>query len=375
MKPLLSEIYVHPIKSTRGIQISSAQVVDTGLAFDRMMMLADPEGRFVTAREMPQLVLWQTALLPEGLILHSPDGDSRHICYADFTDTATSEVWGNHFPSYVAPAALNQWISEKLGRDLRLRWTGFSSARRVKNHDAQPLSYADGYPLLLISEGSLHALQQRCPQPLTMRHFRPNLVVRNTEAFAEDSWKVIKIGDVIFDVVKPCSRCILTTVNPDNGIPQAQREPLNTLMQFRYDGKNVDFGQNLIARNHGILHPDMPVEILEMAEPRLYPETAHPQPPHTHEERLEPLHSVLIETGETAFTGNNHTTLLEQLEAHQVDIPSSCRAGLCGTCRITLLSGEVTALTNSAVRGDKILACSCIPRTNLQLKLRRKEHK
>ena len=73
MKPSLSEIYLHPIKSTRGIEVSSAQVVESGLAFDRMMMLADPDGRFVTAREMPQLVLFQTALLPDGVVIHSPD--------------------------------------------------------------------------------------------------------------------------------------------------------------------------------------------------------------------------------------------------------------------------------------------------------------
>lgn len=377
MKPSLSEIYVHPIKSTRGIEVSSAQVVESGLAFDRMMMLADPDGRFVTAREMPQLVLFQTALLPDGVVIHSPDGDSIAVFYRDFTQRAPSEVWGNHFASLVAPEPVNLWLSEKLGRALCLRWTGFHSERRVEGHAEQPLSYADGYPLLLISAASLDALQQRCSQPLTMRQFRPNLVVRDTEPFAEDSWKVIRIGEVIFDVVKPCGRCILTTVNPADGTLHNQREPLHTLTQFRRYGNDVDFGQNLIARNQGLVRLDMPVEVLETAEPRVYPDNAHPLPAHTHEERLEPLHSVLIEThgiasGDIAFTGNNHHTLLDQLEAHNVPIPSSCRAGLCGTCRVTLLSGEVTALTNSAVRGDKILACSCIPRTNLQLKLRRK---
>lgn len=129
----------------------------------------------------------------------------------------------------------------------------------MKRHDAVPLSFADGYPYLLANEASLRDLQQRCPASVSIEQFRPNLVVTGAAAWDEDSWKVIRVGEVVFDVAKPCSRCIFTTVSPERGQKHPSGEPLETLKRFRtaQDNGDVDFGQNLIARNSGVIRVGM----------------------------------------------------------------------------------------------------------------------
>ena len=122
-------------------------------------------------------------------------------------------------------------------------------------------SFSDGFPLLLISESSFRALNNRLPEPVAMKRFRPNLVVKNTEPYAEDNWKKIRIGECEFQIVKSCSRCILTTVDPETG-KFSGKEPLRTLAGYRKQNGNVQFGQNLIATINGKLSVGMPVEIV-----------------------------------------------------------------------------------------------------------------
>ncbi|MDP7606099.1 MAG: MOSC domain-containing protein, partial [SAR324 cluster bacterium] len=120
---------------------------------------------------------------------------------------------------------------------------------------------SDGFPLLLISESSLSDLNNRLPESIAMKRFRPNMVVKNTEPYAEDNWKKIRIGECEFQIVKSCSRCILTTVDPETG-KFSGKEPLRTLAGYRKQNGNVQFGQNLIATINGKLSVGMPVEIV-----------------------------------------------------------------------------------------------------------------
>ncbi|MDQ5887498.1 MAG: uncharacterized protein QG667_787, partial [Pseudomonadota bacterium] len=122
--------------------------------------------------------------------------------------------------------------------------------------------FADGYQYLLIGEHSLADLNQRLPDAVPMLQFRPNLVVSGAEAFAEDEWKVLRIGSVVFDVVKPCERCIFTTVDPESGQMHPQKQPLVTLNQYRAFPAGTLFGQNLVARNSGLLMLGDGVEVL-----------------------------------------------------------------------------------------------------------------
>jgi hypothetical protein len=112
------------------------------------------------------------------------------------------------------------------------------------------VSFADGYPFLLIGENSLEDLNSRLEHPVPMNRFRPNFVVKDSEAFAEDSWKKIKIGETVFHIVKPCERCVITTVNQTTG-EKYGKEPLKTLATFRTKDNKVLFGQNLIAEKAG----------------------------------------------------------------------------------------------------------------------------
>jgi len=364
----LSQIFTHPVKSMRGLQFSHAQVTPSGLAFDRIFMLTETDGRFITARQHPQLVLFTPTLLSNGIVITAPDNQSVTVTFADFqTIKQPTEVWGNHFTAHLAADSVNDWFSQYFNRPVQLRWLGTELTRRIKHFPDMPLSFADGYPFLLVNEASFELLQERCPVPLELIQFRPNLVVDHVPAFAEDSWKTIKIGEIIFDVVKPCTRCILTTVNPETGKKSRLEEPLTSLQQFRSkENGDIDFGMNLIARNHGVIRTHDKVEVLETRAPIQYITKSSNKIAAVTLEEEKP---VIIDFQDATFTGNNQQVILEQLEQQGIPIKYSCRAGICGLCRIRLESGEVTPLRKGAIKNNgMILACSCIPKSNIRLK-------
>lgn len=365
----LSRLFIHPVKSMRGTQISHAQALESGLAFDRVFMITDPDGTFITARQYPEMVLFIPALTPDGLFLSAPDNSSATVRFADFSpESHPTEVWGNNFTALIAPESINQWLSGFFPRPVQLRWVGPEMTRRVKRLAHVPLGFADGYPFLLINEASLHDLRQRCPAGIKLEQFRPNLVVTGASPWAEDSWSVVRIGEVIFDVPKPCSRCVFTTVSPERGRKHPSGEPLATLQKFRSatDGSgDIDFGLNLVARNSGIVRAGDEVQVLAQKPPRPYGAAAVVE---TLEVESQSEASVAISWQGETFRGNNQQILLEQLEMKGYKIPYSCRAGICGSCKITLVEGKVRAMKKGAIRADgTILSCSCIPDGNLVL--------
>ena len=158
------------------------------------------------------------------------------------------------------------WLSRFIKKPIRLVHVPVQRARTTEagyGRDDDKVAFADGYPLLLIGQASLDDISSRVGRPLEMLRFRPNLVIEGSEAFAEDGWKRIRIGDVEFRVVKPCSRCILTTIDPQTGVRDEQREPLATLMSYRKQEGGTMFGQNLVNDSNGVLEVGMPVTVLE----------------------------------------------------------------------------------------------------------------
>lgn len=365
----LSHLFIHPVKSMRGLQLSHAQVLESGLAFDRIFMVTEPDGTFVTARQFPEMVRFTPALLTDGLFLQAPDGSQALIRFSDFAaPEQPTEVWGNHFTARVAPDSVNAWLSGFFPRPVQLRWVGPQPSRRVKRLTHVPLGFADGYPFLLINHASLQDLQRRCPASVRAEQFRANLLVSGAPAWDEDSWATLQIGSVIFDVPKPCSRCVFTTVGTESGRKHPDGEPLTTLQRFRsaQDGSgDIDFGLNLVARSSGIVRVGDEITVLARHAPRLYGagaavESVQPQ--------AQQAASVSIAWQGRVFQGDNQQVLLEQLEMQGVKIPYSCRAGLCGSCKVTLLAGDVKALKKSAIRSDgTILSCSCIPAGDIEL--------
>ncbi|QKJ86634.1 MOSC domain-containing protein [Paramixta manurensis] len=365
----LSRLFIHPVKSMRGLQLSHAQVLESGLAFDRLFMLTEPDGTFITARQFPEIVLFTPSLVQDGLWLQAPDGSHATLRYDDFNLTPSpTEVWGNHFTARVAPDNINQWLSGFFPRPVQLRWTGQTMTRRVKQRPDVPLGFADGYPFLLVNHASLVDLQQRCPASIRLEQFRPNLVVTGASAWAEDSWSVVRIGDITFEVTKPCSRCVFTTISPERGRRHPSGEPLSTLQKFRSaqdDSDDIDFGLNLIARNSGIVRIGDELCVLETKPARPYGAGEVVQ-----SLAVEPIAQgkVTIRYQGRSFSGNNQQILLEQLEMQGFRIPYSCRAGICGSCKMKLVSGEVQPLKQSALREDgTILSCSCIPANDIEL--------
>lgn len=365
----LSRLFIHPVKSMRGTQVSHAQALESGLAFDRVFMITDPDGTFITARQYPEMVLFTPALTPDGLFLSAPDNSSASIRFADFEgEGQPTEVWGNNFTSLIAPDAINQWLSGFFPRAVQLRWVGPEMTRRVKRLAHVPLGFADGYPYLLINEASLHDLRQRCPAGIKLEQFRPNLVVTGASPWAEDRWSTVRIGELTFDVPKPCSRCVFTTVSPERGRKHPSGEPLATLQKFRSatDGSgDIDFGLNLVARNSGILRAGDELQVLSEKPARPYGAGAVVE---TLDVAQQVEANVDISWQGETFKGNNQQILLEQLEMKGYRIPYSCRAGICGSCKMTLVEGNVKAMKKGAIRADgTILSCSCIPEGNVVL--------
>lgn len=273
--PLLSGIFLYPIKSCRGLSLSAAQVEPRGLRADRRYMIVDEAGRFLTQRELPRLALLQPvprtaagqtqeqaaqAGLPHGLLLTAPGRDPLPLPGALRPgDGAPRDVvvWEDRCAAVDAGDAAAAWLGGALGRPCRLVYLPDESRRPVDPDYGDPqdqVSFADGFPLLLVSEESLADLNARLPPavgPLGMERFRPNLVVRGCAPFAEDGWSRLRIGVVALAGVKPCARCVLTTIDPATA--QQGVEPLRTLSGYRRQGGKVLFGQNLIPRALGWL--------------------------------------------------------------------------------------------------------------------------
>ncbi|MER2494730.1 hybrid-cluster NAD(P)-dependent oxidoreductase [Vibrio neptunius] len=274
----LSQINVYPVKSLGGITQSSSWVEKQGLMFDRRFMLALSDGSMVTARKYPHMVKVQSSLTPDGLIFVVDGKSPLRLRYSDFKmQEAPAQVWKDTFTAYTTTDEADDWFSEVLQQRVELLFSGEQS-NRVREKVGHNVSFADGYPMLVIGQGSLDELNRRSPEHHSMDQFRANLIVSTNQAFEEDSWKRIRIGEVEFEAVKACERCILTTVDVDKGEFRASKEPLNTLSQFRANERGgVFFGQNLVAKNEGMVRQGDVVEVLEYKEKEFYPDNTPQQ--------------------------------------------------------------------------------------------------
>ncbi|WP_191831925.1 MOSC domain-containing protein [Pseudomonas fluorescens] len=265
----LSALYRYPLKSARGQALQSSSLGLLGLDGDRRWMLVERDnGRFLTQRAYPQMSQLTALHGVDGeLTLEAPGRPALKVAVpqAD-SDLRGVTIWRDTFRVPDAGDAAAQWLSEFIGKDVRLVHVPEERSRFLPGGYGEVndrVAFADGFPLLLIGQGSLDDLVQRVGRPLEMQRFRPNLVVEGAEAFAEDGWKRIRIGEMEFRVLKPCERCIMTTIDPQTGERSADREPLTTLKTYRQKEGDVLFGQNLVADGSGVLEVGMPVTVLE----------------------------------------------------------------------------------------------------------------
>lgn len=260
----LTGLWRYPVKSFRGTRCDTLPVGPRGPQGDRQWMLVDAEGGFLTQRQLPRMSLIDAQLLPDGLRL-SQGADAIEVAVPPRDAPLHSvSVWRDHCQAQLADTAVNQWLSQHLDTDCRLVYLPPSQVRPVDPDYAQPgdqVGFADGFPFLLISQASLDDLNRRLEQPVPMLRFRPNLVVEGCEPYAEDSWRRIRIGEIEFRVAKPCSRCIIPTIDPATA--ERSPEPLRTLSGYRRRDNKVYFGQNLAHDAQGELALGMGVEVLE----------------------------------------------------------------------------------------------------------------
>ncbi|MEC9482244.1 MAG: MOSC N-terminal beta barrel domain-containing protein [Halomonas sp.] len=260
----ISSLYRYPIKSTAYQAVGEAWVDEEGLEGDRRYMLAKPDGTFLTARTHPWLQRITAVPFPGGLRVSHPDlGDMVAREAAFEAEPFVTHVWDDSFAGLTTTRVLDEWVSQAVREPARLLWLGARSPRYRPGIERR-VSFADGYPLMLISQASLDDLNRRMAVPQRMIQFRPNLVVEGTMPCAEDAWRRIRVGEVEFLVDSPCSRCAMITVDPVSKTFQPRGEPLRTLAGYRRgSGGKVYFGQNLIAMNAGRLAVGSRVEVLE----------------------------------------------------------------------------------------------------------------
>lgn len=264
----LSSLHRYPVKSCRGQSAAGLQTDRYGLEGDRRWMLVTPEGDFLSQRQIPRMALIEPTLATDGLWLAAPGVDPLRVTGHTLSLPASrAQVWKDTVAAADAGEEAAAWLSTLL--EVTCRLVGMH-ARYHRSVDPErvggdhQVSFADGFSFLLISEASLVDLNSRLDTSLPMNRFRPNLVVSGCEAFAEDRWKRIRIGDTEFTVAKPCARCAITTTDQSTG-RRAGKEPLRTLARYRRleGGSQVFFGQNLVHLNYpGTLKVGQVVEVV-----------------------------------------------------------------------------------------------------------------
>ncbi|MBA5803280.1 MOSC domain-containing protein [Rhizobium changzhiense] len=257
----VSDLFIYPLKSARGIALQAADIDAYGLPGDRQAMVTDAQGHFITQRELPDLARIEVRpeakafrLLMQGkpdISVQPPQPETR----MDVT------VWKSAVSAAVADPESNRQLSEWLGREVRLVFFD-GQARRTANAEwageATPVTFTDGYQILVTTTGSLKALNADLAAhgegSVGMERFRPNIVIDTDEAWAEDRWAAIEIAGIRFDLVKPCSRCIMTTQDQLTGSREGPN-PMPAMGRIRMSAdRRVPgplFGWNATPRGSG----------------------------------------------------------------------------------------------------------------------------
>lgn len=267
----LSGLFIYPVKSLGGVSLSQAQVEERGLQYDRRWMVVDEDRVFLTQRQLPQMATIAVEVTGDGLGLRSRRGNlpSLMVGLEAEGDSIEVQVWRDVVSAREVGAAAHSWLSEALGQNCRLVWMPDDSRRLVDPniaHAGEVTSFADGFPFLVLGQASLDDLNHRMDESVPVARFRTNFLVTGSEPFAEDSWGRFRIGEVEFEALKPCSRCVITTTDQQTG-QRMGREPLQTLATYRTHQGAVYFAQNAVARTAGTVRMGDRVEVLSRRVP------------------------------------------------------------------------------------------------------------
>jgi uncharacterized protein YcbX len=274
----ISEINIYPIKSCKGTTLKKGRVTGRGLEFDRQWLIVDSEGQFLTQRSNPLLAKIHPQIT-NGSITDSPKSGNPNEVSIQLSapgmpplvwqsngegEERRVQVWSSKCRAVDEGDEVAAWLRTCLRAECRLVRFSDSFVRpvngRYAKHKDDQVGFADGFPFLLISEGSLEDLNAKLPKPVPMNRFRPNIVVTGCSAFAEDDWTEFQVGGLRFYVVKPCDRCVITCTDQDTG--EVSPEPLRTLAKYRTKSNKVLFGQNLVHHGEGEVRVGDSIELL-----------------------------------------------------------------------------------------------------------------
>jgi uncharacterized protein YcbX len=272
----VSELYIYPIKSLGGIALNSATLTDRGFEHDRRWMLVDDNNQFITQREVNAMALLKPQLTDQGLLIQNSRvaGEELLVPFEPtITDTTMVTVWSNHCRAQRVSAEADAWFSKQLGISCKLMYMPDTTNRFVDGryaHNKEITSFSDAFPLLLIGQASLDDLNSRLATPLPMNRFRPNVVFTGGTAFEEDTMKQFEINGITFFGVKPCARCVITTIDQQTGAKA--KEPLTTLSTYRIKKNKILFGQNLLYKGSGKITVGDTITIQEKGAVELIPD-------------------------------------------------------------------------------------------------------
>jgi uncharacterized protein YcbX len=250
----LSEINIYPVKSLGGISLNSSEVEERGLKYDRRWVLVDETNTFFTQRDFPEMALIKVSIEKDGLTIQHKIKRIRKIFVPfEFEHSKKDKViiWNDTVIGEFYSSEIDKWFSDIIGVKCHLVKMPESTKRIVDEIYAENkiVSFADGYPFLIIGQASLDDLNSRMGVSLPMNRFRTNFVFTGGKPFEEDNWKKFKIGSMNFEAVKPCARCVITTTDQDTA--ERFKEPLLTLSMFRKIDNKVMFGMNLVCESIG----------------------------------------------------------------------------------------------------------------------------
>ena len=259
----ISQLYTYPLKSARGQASDHLQLAAMGPQHDRRWMVVDDSGQYITQRQLPRLCLISATVNRGYLTLEAAGYSALVVDSHQPQQSSRVSVWDDIVDAWDCGDKAADWLSHFLATPCRLvfmpdhcqRWVDTDYAR-----NNEIVSFADAFPLLLISEASLDDLNTRLSSPIAMNRFRPNIVVRGCEPFAEDTWRSFRVGDLQFSVVKACSRCVIPCIDPETGEKQGQIN--RVLASFRRRDGAIFFGQNLLCEGEGVIRVGDTVDLL-----------------------------------------------------------------------------------------------------------------
>lgn len=270
----VTTLSIYPVKALRGLDCSSASIRFWGAEGDRCWVITQPDGTFITQRTVPALARVQAHPTATGLVLTCEGSAPCTVtCPASDTPVKTVRVWKDLINARDAGDLAADWLTLHTQTACRLMYMHNPDQARIRTIEQNPVpvSFADGYPLLIATEASLADLNARLKQPVPMTRFRPNIVIAGAEPWAEDCWRRLRIGTAILRISKPCARCIVTTTDQEYGDIPDKKEPLRTLAKFHRTAEGIMFAQNAIVEQEGHMTVGDIADVLEEGPSNLLP--------------------------------------------------------------------------------------------------------